>query len=106
MKVELKNLLLFTFQFIPDCPKSSSYQKSDLSALPLMCSITSKCTEIHCCLSVSPIGRSFEVFIDLDPCYNTLKLGVEAYTAKISLRKYEFGKLKLNSISQSVKIRF
>ncbi|XP_062616058.1 uncharacterized protein LOC134277763, partial [Saccostrea cucullata] len=71
-----------------ECPKSSLYQKPDLSALPVLCSISTKCTEIHCCLDVKPVGRSFEAFIDLDPCYKTLELGIEEYSIEDLEDKY------------------
>eukprot|EP00105_Crassostrea_gigas_P044414 XP_019928562.1 PREDICTED: uncharacterized protein LOC105342368 [Crassostrea gigas] len=74
-----------------DCSKSSTYQKTSLLALPILCSISSKCTEIYCCLAVSSIGRNFEAFIDLDPCYKTLELGIEEYRTRISLLNYSFG---------------
>ena len=60
--------------------------------MPILCTITSKCTEINCCLDVSLIGRTIEAFIDLDPCYKTLELGIEAYKTKINLLRYTFGK--------------
>lgn len=76
---------------IVDCSKSSTYQKTSLLALPILCSISSKCTEIQCCLAVPSIGRNFDAFIDLDPCYKTLELGIEEYMTKISLLNYSFG---------------
>lgn len=82
---------------VADCPMSSSYSKEDLSGMPILCTITSKCTEINCCLDVSIIGRTIEAFIDLDPCYKTLELGIEAYKTKINLLRYTFGKSYSNN---------
>ena len=65
--------------------------------MPILCTITSKCTEINCCLDVSLIGRTIEAFIDLDPCYKTMELGIEAYKTKINLLRYTFGKSYSNN---------
>lgn len=77
---------------LSECPKSELYKKPSLAGLPLTCSISSKCTEIHCCLQVKPIGRNFEVYIDLDPCNKTLFVGIEEYRTKVNLLTYIFGK--------------
>lgn len=39
-----------------------------------------------------PIGRNFEVYIDLDPCNKTLVVGIEQYRTKVNLLAYTFGK--------------
>jgi hypothetical protein len=87
----VNSIILILYLECPDCPKSSSYQKPDLSSLPLLCSVSSKCTQIHCCLAVDAIGRNFQAFLDLDPCYKTLEVGIEDYRTKINLMTYSFG---------------
>lgn len=84
----------------PDCSKSSAYQKPDLSSLPLLCSIASTCSQIHCCLAVNPVGRNFEAFIDLDPCYKTLEVGIEEYRTKINLMTYSFGRYNVHACNK------
>ena len=80
--------------WISACPKSELYKLPNLAGMPVTCSISSKCTEIWCCLQVEPIGRNFEVYINLDSCNKTLTVGVEQYRIKINLLTYKFGELK------------
>lgn len=85
--------LMDFFADLSACPKSSWYKKPDLSGLPVVCSISSKCTEVKCCMEVKPISRNFEAYINIDPCYKTMEIGIEEYKTKINLLTYSFGKM-------------
>lgn len=69
--------------------------KPDLSSHPVLCRMTSKCTEVRCCVDVQPVARSFEAYIDIDPCLHRMTIGIEDYKTNINLQTYTFGKLKV-----------
>lgn len=82
----LKNMFVMT-----ECPRSSLYMKPDLSSHPVLCTVSSKCTEVRCCVDVQPVARKFEAFIDIDPCLHTMSVGIEDYKTDINLQTYTYG---------------
>ncbi|XP_062593831.1 uncharacterized protein LOC134255325, partial [Saccostrea cucullata] len=69
-------------RWIDECPKSQLYKKPSLAGLQVLCSISSRCTEIHCCVHVMSVGRNFETYLDLDTCNKTLVIGIEQYSVE------------------------
>ncbi|KAL5015119.1 hypothetical protein ScPMuIL_009389 [Solemya velum] len=57
---------------------------------PLTCHLQKTCTAVECCVEVTRIRRSFNVFLSLDPCEARLKIGIEKMTYDLSLIDYEF----------------
>lgn len=74
------------------CPRSSLYTKTDLTSQPVLCTISSKCTEVRCCVAVSPISRNFAAYIDIDPCNHRMTVGIEDYKTNVNLLSYTYGK--------------
>lgn len=49
-------------------------------------------------MEVKPISRNFEAYINIDPCYKTMEIGIEEYKTKINLLTYSFGKMIISYI--------
>lgn len=56
-----------------------------------MCAVSSSCTSVRCCVAVPLLNRTFEVHLDIDNSYYTMKASVEKIQRKQSLVGYTFG---------------
>ncbi|XP_062579219.1 uncharacterized protein LOC134241150, partial [Saccostrea cucullata] len=102
----INDMLSSMERWIDKCPKSQLYKKPSLAGLPVLCSISSRCTEIHCCVQVKPIGRNFETYLNLDTCNKTLVVGIEQYRRKFSLHNYTFGTKRKFWLQNIIKIEY
>jgi hypothetical protein len=57
----------------------------------MSCYLSETCTAIDCCIDVEQIGRSVNVYINLDACNYRLTAGIEKVTFDIPLLQYQFG---------------
>ncbi|XP_060573589.1 uncharacterized protein LOC132731425, partial [Ruditapes philippinarum] len=71
-----------------ECPSNASFQP-----LPdhTRCFMDKTCSRFQCCSYVNMIQRSFDITFKLDPCSQTLIIGIERILKHISLTKFEFG---------------
>ena len=56
------------------------------------CLITSNCTAVDCCVDVDFLGRAFNAYLELDPCAETIKVGVDRLSFILPLADHGFGK--------------
>jgi hypothetical protein len=73
----------------------------DVATTPLppgevSCLIPAPCTEVHCCVGVASVDASFSTYLLLDPCDNTLTVGIEKLNYSLSLHSYNSGKWSLS----------
>lgn len=74
-----------------DCP----LQMSNLPAITgsASCHITSLCTGIYCCIEDDGItSRSYQTYVNIDPCKFKMTVGIEKLTFSVLLFDYEQGK--------------
>ncbi|VDI45263.1 Hypothetical predicted protein [Mytilus galloprovincialis] len=55
------------------------------------CKIRDSCTSLECCLITGKLGRSFKLFIEIEPCLFQLRLGIEEMTFNMLLFDFEWG---------------
>ncbi|XP_052067239.1 uncharacterized protein LOC127706622 [Mytilus californianus] len=70
--------------------------KIPMSKLPknpefVTCKIRESCTSLECCLIAGKLGRSFKLFIEIEPCLFQLRLGIEEMTFSLLLFEFEWG---------------
>ncbi|XP_069109898.1 uncharacterized protein [Argopecten irradians] len=74
-----------------DCPKSIALPSiSD----DITCHIPDTCTGVNCCLNVPILDQTFQLSLDLDSCYKTLRVSIEKIYHEESLIGYPFGTVK------------
>ncbi|XP_053400990.1 uncharacterized protein LOC123541000 [Mercenaria mercenaria] len=73
-----------------DCRNNASVQ-----ALPddTRCFMVDTCSGFECCSYIDELQRSFHVQLKLDPCSQTLAIGIERILQTILLTKFEWGVL-------------
>ena len=55
------------------------------------CFMDDTCSGFECCSYVEMLQRSFEITFKLNPCSQTLTIGIERILKHISLTQFEFG---------------
>ncbi|XP_062581277.1 uncharacterized protein LOC134243073, partial [Saccostrea cucullata] len=79
------------------CPVSVQTSLSSVADQAL-CTVSSSCTNIKCCVNIPLLNRTFEVGMELDYSYYSLKVNVEKMTRRQSLIGYTFGKEETLSV--------
>ncbi|XP_071145140.1 uncharacterized protein [Mytilus edulis] len=71
------------------CP----HKLSLLLPLPdtIVCSLSDTCTSVDCCMDVERLDKSFHIYLDIDPCYHRLTVGIEQMQFNRSLQDYSWG---------------
>lgn len=82
---------------ISDCPVSVKSSLTSIADLAL-CSVSPSCTNIKCCVGVPLLNRTFEVGMELDYSYYSLRVNVEKMYRRQSLIGYGFGKEEILSV--------
>jgi hypothetical protein len=59
---------------------------------PANCVIRDSCTAVSCCAEVGFLQQSFEVYMTLDPCTETIQVGIEKLNFNVSLSTITMGK--------------
>ena len=59
---------------------------------PVNCVIEDTCTGVRCCAEVGFLQRSFEVYLSLDPCTQTIQVSIERLNFNVSLSTITMGK--------------
>lgn len=59
---------------------------------PVSCVIGDTCTAVRCCAEAGFLQQSFEVYLSLDPCTQTIQVGIEKFTFNVSLNTITMGK--------------
>lgn len=59
---------------------------------PVNCFIRDSCTAISCCAEVGFLQQSFEIYMTLDPCTDTIQVGIEKLNFNVSLSAITMGK--------------
>lgn len=64
-----------------------------LPTLPtsIICSLSDTCTGVDCCVDVELLGRSIHTYVDIDPCYYRMTVGLERMEFNTSLVDYTWG---------------
>ncbi|KAJ8320500.1 LOW QUALITY PROTEIN: hypothetical protein KUTeg_002087 [Tegillarca granosa] len=78
----------------------------NLTSHPLTCRVDSTCTNIECCVDSNTIKRSFNVFVNIDPCGNKMQVGIEKLQLTYYLIDYTWGTTQIVSLFGMVKLRF
>ncbi|CAG2244639.1 unnamed protein product [Mytilus edulis] len=67
----------------------------DLKLLKLpesaVCNLGQSCTSVNCCVKDNLLRKTFNVWVDLDPCTYKLKFGIEKLSHEIDLFGYKWG---------------
>lgn len=90
---------------ILDCPQSVQTSLSSITDRAL-CTVSSSCTNLQCCVNIPLLNRTFEVGMELDYSYMSLRVYVEKMTRKQSLIGYQFGREETLSVHGVFKLRF
>ena len=98
-------MFIVVTRILPDCPPSVSKSLSSL-ADQAVCAVTSSCANIKCCVSVPLLNRTFEVGVELDYSYRSLRVRVEKMTRKLSLIDYQWGTEETLSVHGVFKLRY
>lgn len=59
---------------------------------PVSCVIGDTCTAVRCCAEAGFLQQSFEVYLSLDPCTQTIQVGIEKFNFNVSLSTITMGK--------------
>ncbi|CAG2253142.1 unnamed protein product [Mytilus edulis] len=57
----------------------------------IVCSLSETCTSVDCCMDVELLNKSFHIYLDIDPCYHRLTVGIEQMQFNRSLQDYSWG---------------
>ena len=65
-----------------------------LPALPdnIVCHISDTCTAIDCCAYIPLLNKTFNFFLNIDPCYEQLSVGIEKMHHEYKLLDYQYGR--------------
>ena len=70
----------------------TGHHMSTTTADKVTCYLPSLCTAIECCVEVTPLSRSFHLYLNIDPCNYLLRVGIDIFYLNQSLDRYTFGK--------------
>ena len=98
------NLIQYFFFAITECSSSSTIISVPLPP-DVTCYLSNTCTGIDCCAQVDMLGLSINAFVDLDPCNNTLTVGIEKFIYKTSILDIDFGTVQTFSMFGFANIR-
>ncbi|XP_071145134.1 uncharacterized protein [Mytilus edulis] len=80
------------------------------SILPLpdniVCSLSDTCTSVDCCMNVELLDKSFHIYLDIDPCYHRLTVGIEQMQFNRSLQDYSWGTVLAVSLLGVINLNF
>lgn len=90
--------------FVTDCPLDvqQSLNKVRNDAL---CTVSSTCAGITCCVNIPLLNRTFEVGINIDYSYKKMRVHVEKMYRKHYFSGFESGKEYIMSLGGVFKIR-
>ncbi|XP_063420822.1 uncharacterized protein LOC134706043 [Mytilus trossulus] len=72
----------------------------------MACSLSDKCTSVDCCVDIKLLGRSFHIYLDIDPCYYRLTVGIERMKFNRSLLDYSWGSVLAVSLYGVMNLKF
>ncbi|XP_052081233.1 uncharacterized protein LOC127719257 [Mytilus californianus] len=78
-----------TSGWINECNQSMAALPSNTG--PIGCHIGDTCNAVDCCITLEKIGRSFETFINIEPCLFKLTVAIEQLQFSKWLFDYEWG---------------
>ena len=70
----------------------TGHHMSTTAADKVTCYLPSLCTAVDCCVEVTPLSRSFHLYLNIDPCNYILRVGIDNFYLNQSLDRYTFGK--------------
>ncbi|VDI13107.1 Hypothetical predicted protein, partial [Mytilus galloprovincialis] len=80
------------------------------SILPLpdnmVCSLSDTCTCVDCCMNVELLDKSLHIYLDIDPCYHRLTVGIEQMQFNRSLQDYSWGTVLAVSLLGVINLNF
>ncbi|XP_060596419.1 uncharacterized protein LOC132750447 [Ruditapes philippinarum] len=56
----------------------------------LQCGFQNSCSNISCCLMMKPLGRSFTINVDIQPCEFQISISIEKFKKVVSLNDYQW----------------
>ncbi|XP_076086926.1 uncharacterized protein LOC143057501 [Mytilus galloprovincialis] len=88
LTVDRWSFVMFSHNFSA-CP----HKVSLVLPLPdnIVCSLSETCTSVDCCMDVELLNKSFHIYLDIDPCYHRLTVGIEQMQFNRSLQDYSWG---------------
>ncbi|CAG2247494.1 unnamed protein product [Mytilus edulis] len=86
------------------CPHTiqSTYSLPD----NMVCSLSDTCTSVDCCVDIKLLGRSFHIYLDIDPCHYMLTVGIERMRFNKSLLDYSWGSVLAVSLYGVINLEF
>ena len=69
----------------------TGHHMSTTTADKVTCYLLSLCTAVDCCVEVTPLSRSFHLYLSIDPCNYLLRVGIDNFYLNQSLDRYTFG---------------
>eukprot|EP00105_Crassostrea_gigas_P044578 XP_019928726.1 PREDICTED: uncharacterized protein LOC105342845 [Crassostrea gigas] len=87
------------------CPEAVQTSLSSITDRAL-CTVSSSCTNIRCCVNIPLLNRTFEVGMELDYSYMSLRVYVEKMTRRQSLIGYQFGQEETLSVHGVFKLSY
>lgn len=71
----------------------SDHHMATTTADKATCYLPSLCTAVDCCVEITSLSRSFNFYINIDPCNYLLRVGIDNFYFNQSLDRYTFGML-------------
>ncbi|XP_052081234.1 uncharacterized protein LOC127719258 [Mytilus californianus] len=72
----------------------------------MVCSLSDTCTSVECCVDIKLLGRSFHIYLDIDPCHYRLTVGIERMKFNRSLLDYSWGSVLSVSLYGVMNLEF
>ena len=84
------NVIDFKF-YVVEC--TNNVIVPDISGNSVVCSVSSVCTGLTCCIDMPLLQTSVKTYVSIDSCRNTLHLQIEKLQTKIKLDEVSYGKI-------------
>lgn len=90
--------------FVTDCPLDVQ-QSLNKVRNDVLCTVSSTCADITCCVNIPLLNRTFEVGINIDYSYKKIRVHVEKMYRKHYFSGFVSGKEYIMSLGGVFKIR-
>jgi len=96
-------MVILILMFITGCKNSLPFT---LPRLPgsVSCNLGDTCTSVDCCIDVTEISKSINVFFNIDTCNYRLSGGIENLIFNKSLINYKFGEKEMFRLANVIRI--
>ena len=96
-------MVILILMFITGCKNSLPFTLPHLPG-SVSCNLGDTCTSVDCCIDVTEISRSINVFFNIDTCNYRLSGGIENLIFNKSLIDYRFGEKEMIRLANFIRI--